>query len=166
MADDPTPRLQLPPIQPGQAQKEVTHNETLARLDIAVHAAAEAILAGPPSSPAPGACWIVDAAPTGAWAGRAGQLAGWTVGGWRFVAPPEGMTAWLVSEGLPARFSSGSWHVGDMRAAHVVIGGQAVLGARQPAVADPTGGTTVDSEARAAIVALLAAARAHGLIAG
>lgn len=45
------------------------------------------------------------------------------------------------------------------------VGGQQVAGARQSAISDASGGTTVDSEARTAINALLAACRSHGLIA-
>lgn len=45
------------------------------------------------------------------------------------------------------------------------VGGQQVAGSRQGAISDASGGTTVDSEARTAINNLLAACRAHGLIA-
>lgn len=52
-----------------------------------------------------------------------------------------------------------------MRASEVVIGGAKVLGARGPAIADPAGGTTTDTQARAAVAQILAALRVHGLIA-
>lgn len=45
------------------------------------------------------------------------------------------------------------------------INGTQVVGARGAAVSDPTGGATVDTESRAAIAAILARLRAHGLIA-
>jgi hypothetical protein len=41
-----------------------------------------------------------------------------------------------------------------------------VVGARAAAVEDPSGGATVDTEARAAITAMLERLREHGLIAG
>jgi hypothetical protein len=44
------------------------------------------------------------------------------------------------------------------------INGTAVVGARGAAVADASGGSTVDTEARAALNALLARVRTHGLI--
>jgi len=45
------------------------------------------------------------------------------------------------------------------------VQGTSVVGARGAAVADPSGGATVDTEARAALNALLARLRTHGLIA-
>jgi hypothetical protein len=46
----------------------------------------------------------------------------------------------------------------------VLVDGVKVVGARQPAIADPTGGTSVDGEARDTLRAVLAALRGHGLI--
>lgn len=45
------------------------------------------------------------------------------------------------------------------------VAGNQVVGARQGAVVDPAGGVTVDAQARAQLSALIAACRAHGLIA-
>lgn len=50
-----------------------------------------------------------------------------------------------------------------LRAAVVAL--QAVVGPQEAAIADPTGGATVDAEARAAVVSILDALRNHGLIA-
>ena len=44
------------------------------------------------------------------------------------------------------------------------IGGEQVVGSRAAAIDSPTGGATVDSEARLAINAILGALREHGLI--
>ena len=52
-----------------------------------------------------------------------------------------------------------------MRGSALNIGGQQVVGARGAAIAAPAGGTAVDVEGRAAISAILAALRSHGLIA-
>lgn len=46
----------------------------------------------------------------------------------------------------------------------VKIDGQQILTVQQAAIADPTGGATVDTEARTAIVEILDALRTHGLI--
>jgi hypothetical protein len=44
------------------------------------------------------------------------------------------------------------------------LGGQQVVGSRAEAILSPTGGTTIDSEARAIIDQILATMRQHGLI--
>jgi hypothetical protein len=163
---DMSARFGLPFIQAGQAQKEIFHNEALALIDAALHPVAQS--AGdndPPSSPVAGQCWIVGASPTGAWAGQASAIAGWTEGGWRFVAPKPGMLVWVIAEGLWARKVGSGWLIGDIAAASISVAGEQVVGPQQPAIGDPAGGATIDVEARAAIAALLAAARSHGLIA-
>ena len=164
MTDQPTPRLALPLLQPGQAQKEMYHNEALARLDLAVQAAV--IASGtniPPGEPAPGDCWIVGNAPTDAWAEQAGAIAGWTAAGWRFLAPAEGMRAWVSEIGGFALFSDGEWHVGQAYGRLIVDGEQGV-GVRGEAIDDPGGGTVIDVEARDTIAAILSALREHGLV--
>jgi len=93
---DTTIRHGLPLLQAGQAQKEVTHNEALALLDLLAHPAVEThTLATPPAAPQPGQMWIVGTAATEAWAGQDGALALWTGGGWRFAPAREGMLAWV-----------------------------------------------------------------------
>jgi hypothetical protein len=166
MSDDYTPRLALPLLSAGQAQKEMTHNEALAALDMLAQAVAVAVgVDVPPAAPEPGQCWIVGDAPQGVWSGQARTLAGWTVGGWRFHIPDAGMTVWSLADAAEARFEDGGWTIGVARAARVEIGGVQVLGPRQPAIAEPGGGTVIDAEARAAIGAILAALHTHGLIA-
>lgn len=162
-----TARFALPLIAAGQAQKDVAHNEALAALDLIAQAAVGGVgVDMPPASPAMGACWIVGAAPTGAWSGHPGALAGWTEGGWRFVAPREGMTAWVGGADGFARFVGGAWVVGSLAGATLTLGGSQVVGPRRPAIADPAGGAIVDTEARAGLSAVLTALRTHGLIAG
>ncbi len=163
---DVTDRLALPLLAAGQAQKEVFHNEALLLLDLVAGAGVEAVGPNtPPASPTPGQAWVVGPAPTDDWAGHGQALAGRTAGGWRFVAPREGLAVWSAADGAVARFHSGAWEVGNLRGHAVLIDGNKVVGARAAAIADPSGGATVDSEARAAIGAVLAALRGHGLIA-
>ena len=162
---DSTARFALPLLQAGQAQKELYHNDALALIDLAVAAGVVSIgLNTPPSAPATGACWIIGASPSGAWAGAANALAGWTGGGWRFVVPPVGMTVWSEADQVFARFTATGWAVGELVCAKVVIGGHQVLGARRGAIDSPSGGSTVDVAARTAIDAVLAVLRGHGLV--
>lgn len=166
MSDETSVRLGLPLLQTGQAQKEMSHNEALTLLDFAVQPVIEAVgVDTPPTAPAAGACWVVGASPTGAWSGQAQALAGWSAAGWRFITAREGMAAWSRADAAIARFSAGGWTVGRLSGAEVVLAGNVVVGARQAAIAEPSGGITVDVEGRAAIAAILAALRAHGLIA-
>src|ERR1700712_1458614 len=117
-------RMKLPFLAMAQAQKETTHNEALALLDIAVQPVVQAIApATAPLAPVVGQCWIVGPAPSGGWAGQAGALAGWSVGGWRFVAPFEGMTVWSIADGLPARRAGTYWLIGQIGAANIMVGG-------------------------------------------
>lgn len=165
MSDDITPRLALPLLHPGQAQKETTHNEALMLLDLAVQASVVAVgIDVPPVDPVTGDAWIVGSAPTADWAGQAGTIAGWTEGGWRFVVPRDGMTVWSAADGQSARFAGGVWTLGVLAGSRVSIGGVDVVGARRGAIADASGGALVDTEARGAIGAILDVLRGHGLI--
>lgn len=166
MAVDRSDRLQLPLLHAGQAQKEIMHNEALTLLDILVQASVEsADLAAPPGSPSEGQCWVVAESATGAWSGHDGALAGWTGGGWRFAQPVAGMRAWAMDRGHAIIHDGTQWTDEIGRFDGVYINHDRVVSARQPAIANPAGGTVSDAEARTAIVAILTALRVHGLIA-
>jgi len=161
-----TDRLRLPLMAAGQAQKELAHNEALLLLDLIGQPVAQsADLIAPPGSPASGQCWIVAPSATGAWTGKDGALAGWTGNGWRFAMPGEGWRVWVVDRGCAMRFDTDMWTNEAVRADGYFIGEDRVLAGRQSAIADPTGGASIDAEARAAIIAILGSLRAHGLIA-
>ena len=146
--------------------KATTHNEALAIADIAIGAAIDGFLVNtPPALPVVGASYVVGSAPTDAWGGQAFALAGYTEGGWRFIAPVDGLRAIDKATGETAVFRAGAWEKGQVRATQVLVGGNQVVGARLGAVADPAGGGTVDAEARAAVADILSRLRSHGLIA-
>jgi len=143
-----TGRYRLPLLAVSQAQKEITHNEALVIIDALLHMAVEAVLTVAPAVTDNdiGKCWIINGAPTGAWANKAGQIACWIGGSWRFVVPHEGMGVWNKSTRRHSRFISGQWTTA-------------------PSVPNPTGGTAVDSEARAALAAILQYFRLIGILA-
>jgi hypothetical protein len=147
MTDMPTtPRFALPLLAVAQAQKEVTHNEALTLLDALIHAAVEAgPLAAPPASPVDGQCWIVGAAPTGAWTGQGNAIAIRTEGGWRFAPPREGMRATRLTDGAQLRFGGGVW-------------------AAPGTIAAPSGGSTIDAQARSVLSTLILHLAAQGLL--
>ena len=160
-----TARLGLPLLSAGQAQKEVTHNEALQTLDsLVVAAVEEPPRLEPPGTPVVGACYIVGTAPTGEWAGKPQYVAAFTSAGWRLLPPQEGMTFYVRSTAVWAVFRAGAWELGQMRGSSLLIDGEQVVGSRAAAIASTSGGTTVDSEARAAIDQILVALRQHGLI--
>ena len=160
-----TPRLNLPFLSVGQAQKELFHNEALQALDALVAATVEE----PPRNDAPaspifGACYIVGNEPSGAWAGKPQCVAAFTGGGWRFVEPFDGLCAFVRSESVWMLHRAGDWELGIVRGSSLVLDGEQVVGSRRPAIASPSGGTMIDSQARAAIEQVLGALRDHGLI--
>ena len=107
---DHSPRLDLPYILPSQAQKHVTHNEALQRLDALVHLTLQATEAeAPPSDPGAGEIHALGAAPSGAWDGQAGQLALWDGSGWQFLSPQDGWHGFVRSTGQMVVFDAGVW---------------------------------------------------------
>ena len=155
-----TPRFQLPFILPGQAQKELYHNEALSRIDCALQASVEqGAVTALPSTPALGQSWIVAAPAEGVWTGKEAHIAWWTEGGWRFLMPQPGTCVWNKAGDHWLHYRDGQWSDGELPATKLVVGGLQVVGARQPPVISPSGGTSIDVEARAAIDALIATLR-------
>ncbi|WP_447760264.1 DUF2793 domain-containing protein [Sphingopyxis panaciterrae] len=141
-----TPRFSLPLLAAAQAQKEVTHNEALTLIDALIHAAIEAgPQTEPPVEPGDGGCWLVGADAIDDWAGKEDMLAIRTAGGWRFVAPRTGMRVARLADGKWLRFDGTGW-------------------VEPMAITGPAGGSTIDSEARNVIAALILLLGAHGLL--
>ena len=105
-----SPRLDLPYLQPAQAQKHVTHNEAVMRLDALVqlvlqHSAATV----PPTDPLPGAAYGLGAGAVAAWSGQDGMLAIWQGEGWLFLPPAEGWRAWDLAAGAYRLWDGSAW---------------------------------------------------------
>ena len=76
MSETATRRLGLPLMQAAQAQKHVTLNESLARLDGLVNLVLDGTARNtPPATAAEGACFGIGPAPVEAWTGHAGEIA-------------------------------------------------------------------------------------------
>ncbi|WP_296577531.1 DUF2793 domain-containing protein [Phreatobacter sp.] len=105
-----TPNLGLPFIVQGQAQKEVTHNEALIRLDALVHGSVRSrTLTTPPGSPANGERWIVPTGATGAWAGQTGRIVHWNTNAWAFYVPVLGWRYHVEDERITVVWTDGEW---------------------------------------------------------
>ena len=163
---DQTARFALPYLAPGQMQKEFFHNEALQRIDMLLCPVVEGSASPtPPPSPVVGSCYLVGPGATEAWAARDGSLACFSEGGWRFVAPIDGMSLMDRASGRFINRRDGQWEAGKVHALEVMVDGQTVVRERQPAIGDPSGGAQIDGECRTAVAQILAAMRAHGLIA-
>lgn len=105
-----TPSLSLPYILPSQAQKHVTHNEALDRLDALVQLTVlDRNRSSPPPAPAEGDRHIVASPATEDWAGRAGQIACRRDGRWDFYAPAQGWIAFITGESAQVYFNGQEW---------------------------------------------------------
>jgi hypothetical protein len=96
--------LALPYMAAAQAQKHITHNEALERLDALAQLSVVAFDATlPPTTANNGEVWAIGAG-VGAWAGHAGDLAIWSNGGWIFARPKAG---WRAAFGPEVRVFDG-----------------------------------------------------------
>lgn len=102
--------LGLPFVEPAQAQKHVTVNDALMRLDAVVQLAViDRTIAAPPGAPAEGDRYIVAASATGAWAGHEDEVAAYLDGAWTFFAPQEGWFAFDRAAGVIVTYGGSGW---------------------------------------------------------
>lgn len=106
---DTTTKLALPFILPAQAQKHVTHNEALQRLDALVQLVITSSLPSPPTDPLDGQIHWVNTPGTDAWSGREGMLALFQDGIWIFITPRAGWTAVFLDEERLKLFDGTDW---------------------------------------------------------
>jgi hypothetical protein len=110
-----TPKLNLTELANGQANY-LNANAAFAALDQLIHQrVVDKDLATPPGSPGNGAAYIIAASPTGAWSGRAGQIAYWltAINAWSFLIPGVN-DRWRVrvsDEGIDYRWNGTAWSI-------------------------------------------------------
>ena len=99
---DQTRFFSLPYMAAAQAQKHLTHNEALRRIDqcIQIAVASRASPLAPPGSPADGERYLVPDGAGGAWTGQDGKLATWIDGAWSYIVPAAGWIVWVEDEAL------------------------------------------------------------------
>lgn len=140
-----TTALGLPLLIAGQAQKEFFVNQALCLLDALHMHTVKASQPAPPELAVESDCYRVKAPATGAWAGSEDRVAVLIAGDWHFIAPVHGMALY------------------DRTADHMLVFRSGWKLAHAPTL--PAGGTVVDTEARAAIGALIESLKALGMLA-
>jgi hypothetical protein len=109
---DRTPRLDLPWLMPAQAQKHVTVNEALARLDMLVQASVlSRSLADQPPAPAEGEGYLLPDAPQGeVWSSQSeGVLMVFHEGVWTAVEPWAGLAVYVADEAVNLVHDGAQW---------------------------------------------------------
>lgn len=109
-----TARLGLPLVQPAQAQKHVTVNESLMRLDGMVNLVLQSTEQVAPPPIVDGQCWHVPEGGQGDWAGQSGNIAIGSNGGWVFVPCTRGMRGFVVDRGADALYDGSGWQIGTL----------------------------------------------------
>lgn len=107
-----SPRLSLSYIEPQQAQKHVTVNESFRRLDALVQlTVAAATVEAEPSMPGEGDAYLVPAGASGpAWGAAAvGDIAVYQDGEWRVMTPNAGWRAFIAAEQRFVYFDGAAW---------------------------------------------------------
>ena len=127
-----TPNLALPLLAAAQAQKHVTVNEALSRLDGLVQISVrDRNLALPPASPVEGERYIVATGATGAWTGWDGDMVLFSAGTWLRLIPQEGWRVWVEDESELVVRMGGAWLTLDV-ALNLLVRAPAVEVARGP----------------------------------
>ncbi|AMY69686.1 DUF2793 domain-containing protein [Frigidibacter mobilis] len=108
-----TSQLSLPLLRASQAQKHVTMNDALMRLDgLAQLVIVSRAVSLPPTASMDGTVYAVPPGAVNAWAGHEGELAIRANGGWMFAEPKPGWRGFIRDEGVPAIHDGTEWRTG------------------------------------------------------
>ncbi len=140
-----TPKFALPLLFSGQAQKEFFLNHSFSVVDALLQISVMDSISTPPLVSSEGECYRVTSPADGEWTGHEDEIAVFISGAWTYVAPSQGMTVYDRNIGASIHYDS-SWQT-----------------AIEPGL--PTGGTTVDAEARLALEELILALKTIGILA-
>lgn len=110
-----TAQLSLPLLQPSQAQKHVTVNDALMRLDGLVQLTLLSVTQTlPPAAVVDGAAYGVPLGAVNAWSGQDGKVAIGANGGWVFAMPARGWRALVADQGASAIHDGTIWRLGQV----------------------------------------------------
>ncbi len=108
-----TNQFKLPLVEAAQAQKHVTVNEALARLDAAAQLRLLSVTQTvPPVNVADGVAYGVPVGAVNDWDLHAGEVAIFANGGWVFLPPAVGWRAWIVDKATSAIHDGLDWREG------------------------------------------------------
>lgn len=150
-----SPDLGIPFISQAQAQPEVTHNEALLLIQALLGGVISVGLNTPAVGPTIGDSYVLGAAPTGVWSGRANCIAIWNGTAWDFIpgetsagtpitmgARQEGLrvwnkaldrmyfwsgSAWLQAVAIAVVASAGTTDIGAVGAETISISGTTTI---------------------------------------
>lgn len=142
-----SPALGLPLLAAAQAQKHVTVNEALMRLDVLTQMAFKSrSLATPPVSPAEGDTYLIPSGATGAWATWDLNVAVFRDGVWMKLPPRPGWQGFTVDSLETVYFNGSAWivinAVGPTVMARSPRGAQTLMGVAEAEVTLTSGSTT------------------------
>lgn len=94
----------------NQAQKEVTVNEALIRIDALLNSGALSMsLTTPRQDNTEGDVYIIADNPIGAWSNRAMQIAFYHSKQWHFIRPNNGSMFWIIDQQKLYIFNGTNW---------------------------------------------------------
>lgn len=113
--------LSLTLVETAQAQKEITVNQALMRIDAVLNMGAkDKDIATPPGAPGAGDTYIIAPSPTGDWTGKAGQIAYYEQI-WRFIVPKEGMRLFVSDENSTYVYDGSIWKTEESQLSTVMV---------------------------------------------
>lgn len=139
-----TEHYSLPLLFSGQAQKEISLNQSITLIDSLLLKSVEESISTPPVDAREGSVFRITATATGDWQGYEDALAIRIGSNWHFTSPSEGLAIFDKSAGVLLHFNS-SWKQ-----------------AQEPTAA--VGGDVIDVEARQMISELVYELRQIGLL--
>lgn len=112
---DNTTRFDMPLVMAAQAQKHVTVNEALSRIDGAMNMVLQSLdLTMPPAQAVDGMAYAVPFDGVNDWAGQGGKIALASNGGWEFLTPRAGWRAFVSDQGRGAIHDGTDWVPGAL----------------------------------------------------
>ncbi len=94
-----TPKIGLPLLEASQAQKHVTVNESLYRIDAFLQQIVKDFITTPPGSPSEGDSYLIADSATGEWSGQDQKIAIWINDQWEFYQPEVGFSVFNQATG-------------------------------------------------------------------